>query len=787
MRLEELILRTPGDEFRLRFHDRLTVLSGIGVLERRAFVDSLFSSLVGGPETTTLVYRDAEGRGVSMVSDRGRSDCAYEDGSAAPNILERIGKTISELRALMHLSASDLGLHGAAWAGEPMELAEARASLAALTEELHAAYSAKQAVEAMRSEVEAIEDRIRSSEENRARRQYARLLADLERVRAEAGALRTGRTGAEADRHLMASADKARKLASSWQEADRQATELRDSFPDDAERLDARTLQEAVGIPEQVPADIDALVAAQEDAEAERVALSVRLREMAASRLPEPSHPAVVDLARLDQDELWAAQARAIDTSGAVEAESVALGGLPAEGSEGRITGEIEFQHGEVLEAEQRVERTRRAGLFSGGGGVAAAAAAAAVAPIAAPVVLAGAAGAAGWMLLRPKRKLAKAQEKERRALEQAGASSYLAFHLRRVEAIIDPDARERLELVMLEHRMALAAWAELVPDLDPWTATALEDEVRGYAHSLRQLGGAAEEIEQVRAELVGRVEPTAEAARAALLEACLPFGIDDPFLASELVRHQVGVGQLARLQRALESAEAGAMSRRDEVDATLRNLGFADGELSARVGAFEWAYARASDRERSRHSARDVAEVEAELAKLEDEARRSRRPEWATVTASEADGPDLDELLMRRQATSAAYAAARNLVPDVDRLSDRHAALERRVAVLEQSLGAGVEADGPDTGAVRQYLLARLTQANGAGPDGDPLPVVIDEALVRLQGDAKWELLDLLDRVGERTQLVYLTDDPYVGAWSRRRAAAGAITLLEPSREAVG
>jgi hypothetical protein len=41
-----------------------------------------------------------------------------------------------------------------------------------------------------------------------------------------------------------------------------------------------------------------------------------------------------------------------------------------------------------------------------------------------------------------------------------------------------------------------------------------------------------------------------------------------------------------------------------------------------------------------------------------------------------------------------------------------------------------------------------------------------------------------MLRRLGEKTQLIYLTDDPFVTAWARRRAAAGLITLLEPVTE---
>ena len=779
MRLEQLSLRIPGDEFRLRFHDRLTVLSGIGVLERRALVESLFSSLTGGPEATSLTFKDGQGRRLTVDCDHGRLTSAWEDGTPAPVPLELLDKAAGTLRSLMLLTPADLGLQATALCTEPPELAEARATLTALADELHAATSARAAVEAMRDELASIDERIRTSEENRARRQYARLLADLERVRAEAAALRSGRTGVDSDRHLIASADRARALASVWKEAAGHTLELVAAFGD-AERLDPRELEQATAAPDEAPAELDALVTAVEQAEAERVELSVRLREMAASRLSEPSHPAVVDLARADQAALWAANARALETSARVEAESVALGN-----SGGSVTEAIERQHDQVVEAEQLVEKLRRPAMLSGGGGVVAGLAAAAVAPIAAPVMVVGGAAAAGWMLLKPKRRLAQAQLAEEQALAQVGASTYLSFHMRRVDAILDPGARERLELAMLEQRMAMTAWAEVAPNIDPWTAAGVRDEVEGYAIALRELGDTATEIESLRRQLVERVEPAVAAARDALLAACAPYGIDDPFLAAELVRHQVGVGRAARIQVRLEAAEAREATLRAELDALLRDLGFADGELSARVGAFEWAATRAAERERARAAARDVVEVEAELAKLEDEARRGRRPEWVGVSPAEADEPDLEDLLVRREATAAAYGAARNLVPDVDRLVDRHNALERRVAVLETTLGRGTP-DETDTKVVRQYLLARLTQAVGGGGVGEPVPVVIDEALVRLGGDAKWELLDLLERCSEKAQIVYLTDDPYVGAWARRRASAGAITLLEPVAETV-
>jgi hypothetical protein len=83
----------------------------------------------------------------------------------------------------------------------------------------------------------------------------------------------------------------------------------------------------------------------------------------------------------------------------------------------------------------------------------------------------------------------------------------------------------------------------------------------------------------------------------------------------------------------------------------------------------------------------------------------------------------------------------------------------------------------------VRRQLIARLTDARTSSSD-DVLPVVLDEPLVRVRGESKWDLLDLLDRIAEKTQIVYLTDDHDVVLWARRRAGGGSLMLLEPVSE---
>src|SRR5262249_22671823 len=111
MRLEELVLRTPGDEFRVRFHEHLTVLSGIGMLERQAFADSLPGALTGNAENTVLTYVDRDGRIVEIISSGGTAVCRHlDDNSPALPLVGTVAPSADALRALVLLQAGDLGL-----------------------------------------------------------------------------------------------------------------------------------------------------------------------------------------------------------------------------------------------------------------------------------------------------------------------------------------------------------------------------------------------------------------------------------------------------------------------------------------------------------------------------------------------------------------------------------------------------------------------------------------------------------------------------------------------------
>src|SRR6266571_3175610 len=102
MRLEDLILRIPGDEFQVHFHEQLTVLSGIGMLERQALADSMIGALTGNADNAVVTLRDRTGRPVEIVSGGGSATGRYlDDDSAALSLVGTVAPTSEALRALM--------------------------------------------------------------------------------------------------------------------------------------------------------------------------------------------------------------------------------------------------------------------------------------------------------------------------------------------------------------------------------------------------------------------------------------------------------------------------------------------------------------------------------------------------------------------------------------------------------------------------------------------------------------------------------------------------------------
>jgi hypothetical protein len=796
VRVDELVLKIADDELRVAFHPRMTVLCGLGAAERQELAESILGALTGGAEDTTLRYVDGMGRPVTVSSGPGGSVQARhdDDGSSVPSPIDSLAASPEALRALMLVQAADLGaVVGPARDDEPRDLREARASLEEITEELQAALGEAQEAATLQGELDELDETLRTAHDGAARREYAQVLAQLERVRAEAATLQSGTGGVDADRHLLSHADRTRSLAATWKEAADAMAAAVARFGG-AERLHSGDLARAAVVPDVVPADLDARVDALADAAAHRDALDHRLQALAVAKLPAPSDLVVGELGLLEQASLWTAADRLVATTEEVQRVQMSLGGLGGDETSETPAAieEMEVAHRDLEEAERAAEAVRVPGVAGTALGV--------------TIMLAGTIGGAIWLiplgmligacvgtvtLILPKSRVAKAAAIERTALDKAGVPSYLGFHLRRVDATVDPNVRGTVESSSNDLRSATAAWVALVgAEVDVRRAKELETEVQSYNAALRNLGGAADEIEQLRRDLADHAEPAVADARAALLTVVRPFGLDEADLldgsgVDDLVAGAIARGQTARTQLELEQAEGAEREAAQRLGEQLLQLGFDSGEVDARVGAVEWALTRAAEREEVRANARPKADIDAELSALQESARALRRPEWSEVTPAEAETLDVEALEERRQKVRAELAVASPEV-DVVRLADRQAAVERRVVALEAKHG-GHDAAG-DPGAVadiQQHLLGRLTKAGTAGPQGDAVPVLLDEVLARVPAERMWDQLDLLYRLSERHQIIYLSDDAFVAAWARQ-LADGSVMLLEPEPESV-
>jgi hypothetical protein len=776
MRFEQLVLRVPGAEHRLRFHKRLTVVAGLSRRDREELTEVLLGTLAGAPTVASeLHWVDGMGRRQSVEQTAEGVFCPEAEDDRVPPLPHQLLRLdVQALFELMYVDRAQLGLLEST-SGEPKELAEARAALAALTDQLQAAQVARDAAEALRAELVDVDRELRQVESGRARRRYARLLMDLERVRIERAAMTATAAEVDADERLVAEAAAIRPLAEAWRKATAHAdAELR-GFGD-RPRLDQHSMAGALGLPDRVPGNLDTLVEKLAVAEGRREIVSARLAGLMSTHLPSPTSPDVARLARADQQDLWSAATQAIAASDALEQARAAVDGAAA-----TLVQELESAHTAVEEAEEVIEK-RRFGAVAAGGAAALGAMALPLAPVIAPLALAGAASAAYWSVLAPRQQLIEARVWEAAALEKAGVPSYLAFHLRRLEAMQDPRIKSAMDRAGEAHRVATSAWRKLAGDIAPADALRLRAEVTEYARAVDALDGLSPEVVETRRKLVEEIEPEVERAREALMAVCRPFGIESPVLAADLVRQLAQVAQVARRQRTLDAAEDEARKARLPLEQRLTALGFTDGDLPARLAAFEEHAANAQERITHRAAGRPVTVLEAEIARLEDLSHSQYRPEFGTsFTQADAAEPDPEELRERREAAHAAWTMAARLVPDVSQINDRRSAVDRRVAMLQAAAGEAKAPSAARLAEVERHLQERIEALRSCGRDGESLPMLLDDCFVGLRADVKWQLLDKLDRISAEGQVVYLTDDADVAAWARRRSRSGAVGFCDP------
>jgi len=323
---------------------------------------------------------------------------------------------------------------------------------------------------------------------------------------------------------------------------------------------------------------------------------------------------------------------------------------------------------------------------------------------------------------------------------------------------------------------------------------------------------GAAFEVDraaaEIRRELIDEVEPSYVDSLAALAHACRPFGVTIDAarigaaglgaagmetLGAEVlaeVAAQVEEARSARLQQALDDAEADCNATRERLERHLAEVGLPTGGTVDLAAGAEAMAARAGEAAAvlaAPFAPRPGEEVETDLAAARTELEAARTDleaariaaeavKAATAAVSPADtvGPpavggssvrDLRRLHAERIRLAQALQRAERNLPDVAELAGKQSALDHDVAALEASLSAG----RPLVSAREAELLlvGRAAEAGRNDRRREPLPLVIDDALSPFGPVDKRRLLEVVARLHDKTQIIYLTDDPDTLAWA--------------------
>lgn len=242
-------------------------------------------------------------------------------------------------------------------------------------------------------------------------------------------------------------------------------------------------------------------------------------------------------LARLDQGALWQAAVELRSARDALDEEATSVG---SNAEDAEVIERIEHRHADFERHQARAERVRRGTYLLAVLATIGVIPAAHLLGLAVAVPLVAVAVATVVVSMAAWRRSLSAQRAEEEALAEAGAQSYLGFHLRRVNGLLSSDqARKRLLQAADDHREALRRWSVIAGDVDvEWAerhrhqideAVRLRNDIAGSAG----LGGAeaAERAGELAHAVTGRL---AELRHLGSGGETYPAVFDDPFAEVE-------------------------------------------------------------------------------------------------------------------------------------------------------------------------------------------------------------------------------------------------------------
>jgi len=267
----------------------------------------------------------------------------------------------------------------------------------------------------------------------------------------------------------------------------------------------------------------------------------------------------VRELAEQDQKKLWTAAEEFRRTDDDLQQVAESVGSAPEDAA---VIDKIEQRHQKFEDAQERHEKFRHKSMA-----IAAAGAVSAI-PIAffSRIAAVGPLFLASVMLLLSvvfRSAMERAERAEEEALAEAGAQSYLGFHLQRVNGLLSSDAnRKKLMAAAEEHKKAITEWKRIAGDIQVDWALEHREEVEAMAHvrrditSLGTLSATAPDMDSDKATDLARVlvSRLGEVRRFGATGESFPLILDDPFVdleggikpsLLELLGHGPGTPQL--------------------------------------------------------------------------------------------------------------------------------------------------------------------------------------------------------------------------------------------------
>ncbi|MCB0959857.1 MAG: hypothetical protein KDB04_10075 [Acidimicrobiales bacterium] len=777
MRLEQLVLFGPFDNFSVQFGPRVTVLAGLTDPEREGMLQTLVEAMAGKVPNASVVFVDQAGRRV--FADRMGATYA-ETGVAAPSLGELLGTDPAVIADLVTLRAEDLGLGDHRDIDEvDAELTSARAAHEQLTAERDEATTFLIEIEGWQRDLDALDAQIDRATDDAARWAWMRLRAQLDDLRADLAALDAAEQESddETDDRLLDAVEELRSAGEAWAEASTAAEELAARLGPLPPVSDA-DLARVAATPEALPEDFEDRVAAIADAAMAR-AERERDLELALAPTEDPGDGIVYSLAPRDQEALWAAYDAAIAAQEAYDAE---LAAHQAGGHEDpHVEGPIEEAHREVVRCQREVDRRFRPGALGVGAlAVTALLAGDAISIFVGVILLAASVGLGWWLLAVPRRALAQAEAAEREALAQTEADSWLGLHLRRIDRVVNHTDRAPLSAALDRRTSALLDWEERSEGVSLAAAGERREAIVRHAAALDVEGRAAAQ-QQAREAVAAAAAHEAEARRA-LGRGLESYGLSADGAADleidqirRVLVKRTAAGRVAREALELQHQLATATSAGAILDRLLRQLGFDDGDLAGRLARAVIAVEAARERREAEEGApRRRDELEAEIAVLAERVDAERRITWDLTPDPTEPPAERDDLLERRRALGLELVSRPR--PDVSAIERRLAVSAERVRALETERRELEEGSG----SVRRRLADRIARTTWIGPNEEALPIVIDDPFADVDPEELFKLLDMLVRLSSSTQIVLLTTDPTIAKWARREAAEGVVTVLE-------